>query len=44
LVDDRLPLLFQQRNKLALGVDVAADASVNMVKVSDDGELLGEGW
>ena len=43
-VDDGLPLLLQQRDELLLGADVAADAVVDVVEVSDDGALFGEGW
>ena len=44
LVDDGLLLLLQQRDELPLGGDVAPDAPVHVVEVSDDGALFGEGW
>ena len=43
-MDDGLLLLFQQRNQLLLGADVAPDAPVGVVEEADDGGLFGEGW
>ena len=43
-VDDSLLFLLQQRNELPLGADVAADAPVHVVQVTDDGGLFREGW
>ena len=43
-VDDGLPLLLQQRDELLLGADVSSDAVVDVIEVSDDGALFGEGW
>ena len=43
-VDDGLAGFVQQGDALLLGVDVALDAAVDVVKVEGDGGLFGEGW
>ena len=44
LVDDGLLLLFQQRDQLLLGTDVAPNAPVGVIKEADHASLLGERW
>ena len=34
----------KQRDELLLGADVATDAVVHVIEVSDDGALFGKGW
>ena len=42
LVDDGLPLLFQEGDELFLGADVGLDFLVGVVEVADDGGLFVE--
>ena len=39
-MDDGLLLLFQERDQLLLGADVALDTVVDMIEEADDGVLL----
>ena len=43
MVDDRLPIFLQQFDEPLPAADVAADALVGLVEISDDGSLFGEG-
>ena len=43
-VDDGLAGFVQEGDALLLGLDVALDAAVDVVKVAGDGGLFGEGW
>lgn len=44
LVNDRLPLLLQQRDEPFLGSDVAINAVVGVFEVMDDGHLFIKWW